>query len=440
MQVSVETTGSLERSMTVEVPEERISTEVASRLKSLTKTTRVQGFRPGKAPLRVIKQRFAGKVRREVIGELVQSSFYEAITQENLRPAGDPMFDPLQADLGQGLSYTARFEIMPEVKLGPIEELEFDRPVCDINDEDVNKMIDVLRERRRQPEEVERNAKAGDVVNIDFEGLVEGQTFAGGSGEAVQVEIGKKQLLEGFEDGLIGASKGDALNIKLKFPDNYHKEELADKPVTFEIKVNSVSELVKPELDDAFFQGFGVSEGGEEAFRKEISRHMQRESEVAIRSRRRDSVMQALHDTHEIELPKTLVDGEIHRMQHQFTDNLKARGIPVEDHPEMPEPGMFEEQARRRVALRLLVGELIREHELKASPEKVREIIEKNAQSYEDPSAMINWYYSDRHRLAEIEAVALEDEVVDWISNRAKAKEFSLSFDELMNKGQTASN
>ncbi len=425
--------------MTVAVPEERIATEVDARLRSMTKTTRLQGFRPGKAPLRVIKQRFESKVRREVVGEVVQASFYEAITQENLKPAGSPLIDPLNAGPDQGLSYTARFEIMPEVKLGPVEEMEFDQPVCDINDEDVNRMIEVLREQRRQPQEVERSAKAGDLVSVDFKGWVEGEAFAGGSGEAVQIEIGKKQVIEGFEEGLVGALKGDTLHLELKFPDNYHKAALADKPVTFDVKVNAVSELVKPELDDAFFQDFGVSEGGEAAFREAISEHMQRELAVAIRSRRRDAVMQALHDAHEIDLPKTLVDSEAHRMQHEFTEKLKSRGIALEEPHNMPEAGVFEEQARRRVALQLLVGELVREHELKASPEKVRAIIEKNAQSYEDPAAMINWYYSDKGRLAEIEAVALEDEVIDWVTSKAKARELHLSFDELMNKGQTAS-
>ena len=438
MQVSVETTESpLGRSVTVEVPEERISAEVDKRLESMTRTTRVQGFRPGKAPLRVIKQRFATQVRREVVDKILRSSFNEAIARENLKPIGAPMIAPLQADSGKGLSYTAKFEVMPEIKLNPVEKLEFEKPACDINDDDAKRMIEKLRGQRRQLQQVERAAKEGDVVNIDYKGLVGGEIFEGGEAEGLQVEIGMERLIPGFETGLIGASADETVSLDLNFPEGYHKEELAGKPVTFEIRVNSVSEPVLPELNEEFFQAFGVTEGGEEAFHREIHRHMGWEAEVAARSRFRDSIMQALYDANKIELPNVLVDAEIHRMQHQLVDNMKARGLSVEDSRKATELPMFEEPARRRVALQLLVGEIVRSQGLTAKPEKVREIIEKNAQSYEDSSGIINWYYNDKERLAEVEAIALEDEVIDWVAAQGKVKKVSLSFDELVNKGQT---
>ena len=437
MQISVETTGSLERSVTVEVPEERISTEVEERLKSMTKTSRIQGFRPGKAPLRVIKQRFGAQVRQEVVERLVTSSFREAVTQEHLRPVGAPLIDPLKANVGKGLSYTARFEVMPEVKLNPVEKLEMEKPTCEINEDDVDRMIEKLRRQRRQFQLVERAAEEGDKVNINYKGLVDGKVFEDRETEDVEVEIGKERFIQGFEEGLIGASAGQSLNLNLTFPQDYHKEELAGKPVVFELKINSVSEPVLPELNGEFFEAFGVKEGGEQAFRREIRQHMEREAEAAMRSRFRASIMQTLYDANEIELPNVLVDAEIQQVKDMFIKDMESRGISREVSSKIADTTELKESARRRVALQLLTAEIIRSRELKANPEKVRGIIEKRAQSYEDSSALINWYYNDKERLAEIEALALEDEVINWVSTQGKVTELPLSFDELMNKGQT---
>ena len=438
MQVSVETTGPLERAMKVEVPEERIATEVQKRLQNLARTTRIQGFRPGKVPFNVVQKRFGSKVRQEVVGEVVQSTFYEAITKENLRPAGYPNLDPIDSEQGQGLNYTAKFEVFPEVELSPIEELKVEKTVCEIGDEDLDKMIEVLRKQRRQPEEVERAAELEDIVDIDFVGKVDGGVFEDGEAKEFKVELGSKRLIDGFEDGLIGKKAADKETLKLTFPENYHKEELAGKPVEFEVTVNSVHEQVLPELNDEFFEGFGVKEGGEEAFRAEIRQHMQRESEAAIRNRIRDSVMDSLYAANELELPNTLVENEKKNMGQQFKQNLKSQGVPIDDDDDtMTNPELFEEQAKKRVALQLLVSEIIRKNELKAEPSKVRELIEKNSQGYEDPSAIINWYYEDKQRLAEVEAMALEEEVINWVVEKSQVSEVNLTFDDLMNKGQT---
>ena len=439
MQVSVETGGALERSLTVQVPEERIAAEVEKRLQSMTKTTRVKGFRPGKAPLRVIRQRFGPQVRQEVLDKVLQTSFYEAVTQEKLRPAGAPQIAPLPADSGQGLSYTARFEVLPEVKLNPVEQMGIEKLVCEISDDDVSAMIEKLRQQRAELQPVERSAQKGDWVNLDYKGAAEDEAAARLEAKGALLELGSGRFPGAFEDQLVGAGAGDSLALNLDIPEDYGREELAGKTVPLEVKVNSVLEPVLPELNEAFFKDFGVAEGDMAVFRGEIRKHVEREAELAKRACLRDSVMDALREANQVELPKVLVDAEIHRIKHELTGNLKVRGLPEEQIDATVERAapQFEETARRRVALRLLTAELIRAQDLKPAPEKVREIIERNAQNYEDSSSMINWYYSDKERLAEIEALALEDEVIAWVASRGKVKELRLSFDELMNKRQT---
>ena len=437
MQVSVETTGPLERSVTVDVPEERISSAVEERLKSMTRTSKIQGFRPGKAPLRVIKQRFGPQVRREVVEKLVSSSFYEAVTQEELRPVGAPLIDPLREEVGAGLSYTATFEVMPEFELVPVEDMEIEKPACNITDANVDEMIEKLRLQRRDFQVVERAAQEGDRINVNYQGRVDGETSENLNSENTNIEIGEKMYIEGLEEGLIGASAGESLSLNLTFPENYNNEELAGKPVVFEMQVNHVAEAVLPELDAEFFKAFGVHDDDEEKFRLEIRQHMEREVEVATRTRFRDSIMQALYEANEIDVPNTLVNAEFKRMQEMFVNDMKQRGISSEVFSKVADSAELKSTARRQVALQLLTAQIISSQNLRANPEKVREIIEKRAQSYEDSAALINWYYNDKQRLAEIESLAMEDEVINWISTRGKVKELSLPFDELMNKGQT---
>ena len=440
MQVSVETTGPLERSVTVDVPEERISTAVEEQLKSMSRTSRIQGFRPGKAPMRVIKQRFGRQVRREVVEKLVSSSFYEAVTQEELKPVGAPLIDPLREEVGGGLSYTATFEVMPEFKLNPVEDLEIEKPACDITDADVVEMIEKLRRQRRSFEVVERAAQEGDRINVNFQGEVDGETSENLKAENAEIEIGENRYIPGLEEGLIGASAGESRSLDLTFPENYNHEPLSGKPVVFDVQVNHVAEPVLPELDAVFFEAFGVHEGDEEKFRQEIRAHMEREVEAAARTRFRDSIMQALYEANEIEVPNALVNTEVKRMQEMFANDMKQRGISNEVFSQIAESDELKGKARRQVALQLLTAEIISSEELRADPEKVRGIIEKRAQSYEDSAALINWYYNDKQHLAEIESLALEDEVINWITTRSKVKELSLTFDELMNKGQTNQN
>jgi len=436
MQVSVESTGKLEREMRVEVPEERIASEVQNRLARLSRTTKVDGFRPGKVPFKVIQQRYGQQVRQEVVGEVVQSSFYEAISQEQLRPAGTPSIDPLNAEQGQGLSYTAKFEIYPEIRLEPVTDLEVEKTVCDIAEADIDRMVEVLRKQRSELEDVDRAARSGDTVEIDFEGRLDGEPFEGGSGTDFRLELGSGRFIQGFEEGLEGRSAGEEVVLNLTFPEDYQNETLAGREVTFTVKIKKVLEPVLPELDDAFFAQFGVEEGGESAFREELRKHMEREAESAVRNRQREACLDALLAANEIEIPKSLIHEESHRLLHQFEQQLKAYGV-ADDQPLPHDPGVFEERARKRVATQLILMEIIRSQDLKADADKVREIIEKNAQNYEDPSAVINWYYGDKQRLGEVEAMVLEDQVIDWIMENARVKEVEVTFDELVNKGQT---
>lgn len=438
MQVSVETVSALERRLRVEIPEEQIAGEVENRLKSLSKNTRIDGFRPGKVPLKLVKQRYGDRVRAEVIGEKVRSSFFEAVSQEQLQPAGTPRIEPEQTDAGQGLSYTATFEIYPEVKPAPVEQLAVERPVCEVGEVDVERMIETLRKQQRQLEPVERPADEGDAVTVDFTGRVDGEVFEGGEAQDFQVEIGTKRLLPGFEEGLVGATAGETRTLELTFPEDYPKQELAGKPVEFEVIVKQVLESRLPELNDEFFQGFGVSEGGLDTFKAEVRRNMEREAEQAVRNRFKQAVMGALYDANTVEVPASLQEAEQERLLEQARNNLRQYGIQEDQLEGM---GMtkdaYREQAHKRVALQLLVGELVKQSKLEAGPNEVRALVEKSAAGYEDPQSVINWYYSDRSRLSEVEALVLEDKLVDWISGQATITDKPYTFDALMNKGQT---
>ena len=421
----------------MDVPEERISSAVEERLKSMSRTSRVQGFRPGKAPLRVMKQRFGAQVRKEVVEKLVTSSFYEAVNREELKPVGMPLIDPLQEKVGEGLSYTATFEVLPEIKLNPVEKLEIEKPVCPISDTDIDGMIDKLRRQRRDFRVEERAAQDGDRVNVNCRGQVDGEALDNLTMENVDIELGQNQFIPGLEEGLMGASAGQSLTLDLTFPDDYSNEELAGKPALFELEVNHVAQAVLPELDAAFFEAFGVKDGDEQAFRQEIRQHMEREIEAATRTRFRDEIMKSLYEANEIELPNTLVNAEFQRMRNMFIKDMSERGLSSEASSELLDSDYVQNTARRQVTLQLLTAQIISSQQLSANPEKVREIIEKRAQSYEDSAALVNWYYNDKERLAEVEALALEDEVINWVASKGTVKEVPLSFDELMNKGQT---
>jgi trigger factor len=435
MQVTIENSEGLERRLKVQIPEDRVQGEVDKRLSNIAQSARLPGFRPGKAPMKVIAQRFGRQVREEVVGEIVQTSFQDAIVQEHLHPAGSPTIAPLEWNEGNGVAYTAVFDVYPEIALPAIESLKIQRPEATVAEDDVDRVLERLRTQKRDWRAMTRAATPGDRVLMDFRGECEGESRDDLKAEGFAVELGAGQVFKGFEDGLLGAEAGQELNLDLHFPADYRAGELAGKPVTFQVTVHSVEEPVLPEIDDELARAFGIEEGGVEGLRKEVRSNMERELADGIRATTKQRVMEALLAGGELPLPEALVKREVERAMAQRRLELTHSGIDPEQ-LEL-EPGMFEEQARRRVSLGLLIGELIKENDIRPDPDKVRERIAGIASTYEDPQEVIQWYYSEPARLADVESSVLEDAVVDWILEQADVSAEPTSFDALLNPGQT---
>jgi trigger factor len=432
MQVSVETTSGLERRMTVEVPEERIEKEVQRRLQHLARTTNLKGFRPGKVPMKVVASRFGNDVRQEVISEVIQSTFYEAASQEKLTPAGLPQIEPKSLDAGKAVEYVATFEVMPEFEAASLDGVTFEKQVARIGDADLDKMLNTLREQRTEWVAVEREAKEGDRVIVDFKGTIDGEEFTGNEGKQVPLTLGGKRMIEGFEEGLTGIKAGEERTLDLTFPEEYANKELAGKAVQFAVSVSAVEEAHLPEIDDAFVAGFGVTEGGVEAFRKEVSDNMEREMNESVASKLKQKVMDKLIEINEVEIPRALIDNESQALARQMQQNMH---VPAGKQGADLDPSVFEEQARRRVTLGLILSDLIKKNGLKASEELLRAKVESIAASYERPDDVVKWYFADRNRLGEIESLVLEDLVVDWVLENSEVTEVESSFDEIMNRG-----
>ncbi len=432
MQVSVETTNGLERRMTVELPVERIDSEVQSRLQQVGRSARVKGFRPGKVPPKVVAQQYGKQIRDEVVGELIQSSYFEAVSQEKLMPAGMPSIEPTVNEAGKNLQYTATFEVMPEVSLVDVAGTELERRVAEVSDADLDKMMETLRKQRATWEAVERAAAEDDRLNIDFKGTIDGEEFSGNSGENVPITLGSKRMIEGFEEGLIGAKAGDELTLDLTFPEDYAHKEVAGKPVQFAVKVNSVEAPKLPELDEEFAKSFGVGDGSVESLRQEVRQNMEREMQQALSEGNKQVVMDKLLELNQIEVPQALVESEAETLKQQMMQQMH---IPDGKSGVQLENDMFREQAQRRVSLGLILSELIKSKELKADDAKVRAKVEELAATYEEPQQVIDWYYGDKSRLSQVESLVLEEAVVDWVFEQAKVTEKSSSFDDVMGRG-----
>lgn len=430
MQVSVEATKGLERKMTVHVPAERVENEVDNRLRRLGRTVKVKGFRPGKVPFKVVKQQYGAQVREDVLQELLRQTYGEALQQEKLRPAGAPAINPVSMEPGKGLRYTATFEVYPEVELKKTEGLKIERQTADVTDADVDDMIEKMRRQRGEWQPVERGAKDGDRVVIDFEGKLKGEDFPGNKGEKVPVELGSGRMVEDFEKNLAGLKAGDEKSFDVKFPKDYHAEALQGKKTTFSVKVHEVQELKLPELDEAFCKQFGVEEGGVEQLRKDVRAHMQGELDDALRRQVKEKVLDAFVEANKVELPNALVDDEIHNLQHDMAQRL---GMGKNADPHQFPRDLFEERARKRVALGLLLGEFIRRNELKPAPEKVDRLLEDAAENYPDAEEAVRSFRANPNIMRQIEAMALEEQAVDLLLEKATIKDKPASFEEVMN-------
>jgi len=430
MQVSVEATGTLERKMTVAVPAERVDQEVKKRLQSLSRTVNLPGFRPGKVPAKVVENKYGPKVRQEVMDEVTRSSFYEALTAEKLQPAGMPIFEPKPADESESIEFTATFEVFPEVELASFDGVSVEKPAAEIAESDIDGMIDKMRRQRVEWEEVTRGAQLEDQLVVDFVGSVDGEKFAGGEGENVTLVLGSSSFIPGFEDQLVGCSKGDETTVNVTFPDPYQAAELAGKEAQFAVTVKSVSEAKLPEINEDFAKNFGID--SLEDLRGELSKSMQYELDQAIKGKTKQAVMDMLFEKNSLELPKSLVDDEIDALMNQMKANLSKQGVPVDG---LDLDGkMYEDQARRRVTLSLLISEIVKSNGLKASPEKIRETVEAVASTYDTPDEVVKWYYAERERLGQIESVVLEEMVVDWVLGEIEVDEQATTFEALMER------
>lgn len=432
MQVSIETTSALERRLTVGVPAERVENEVNTRLQKAAKTVRLDGFRPGKVPFKVVKQRFGEGVRQEVIGEVMSQTFYEAVSQENLKPAGQPSIETKSVEEGKDLQYVATFEVFPEVETGDYSKLSITKPVASVTDADVEKMIEVLRKQQADWVEADRAVAEGDQVNIDYVGTKDGEEFAGGKAEGSDLVIGSGQMIPGFEDGIVGLKAGEEKVVALTFPEEYHSEELKGADVEFKIKVNTVSEQQLPELNDEFFVKYGVNEGGEDKFREEITANMNRELENAVKAKVKNQVMDGLLEAHpEVRVPAALAQQEINVLRSQMVQQFGAQAQNMDLKSILPDD-MFTEQADKRVKLGLILNELVTSKNIKADPDKVKETIETMASTYEDPQEVINHYYGNQEQLQQIEAMVLEETVVETVLADASVEEKESTYDEVL--------
>jgi trigger factor len=428
MQVSVESIGKLERRMQVQVPAERVAAEIAARLQNISRTARLNGFRPGKAPLKVIRQQFGSQVHREVIGELLQSSYAEAVTQNQLAPAGSPRIEPQSMDEGQDLKYVATFEVLPEVVLQPIESLQVDRVTAEVTESDIDAMIERLRKQQMTHTAVSRPAAAGDKVTIDFEGAIDGVPFAGGKGENIAIVLGEGRMLPDLENGLVGAAAGEKRNVTVNFPADYRAVELAGKSAIFATEVKTVEEPVLPELDEEFCKSFGVTEGGLPKLREDVGANMRRELEQAIRNRNKAAVMEKLYAANPTDVPNVMIEGQIRDMQVEAMRRAGAK-----EASQAPPRDPFVEPARRRVTLGLLLNDVIRREKLVVDRARVNERLDEMVAAYGDPGAMKRAYMQNAEAMRQVEGLALEDQAVEWILQHAKVHDVSSTFKELMN-------
>ncbi|UCJ15337.1 trigger factor [Pseudomonas sp. MM211] len=425
MQVSVESTSALERRMSITVPAERIETQVNKRLQQTAQKAKIPGFRPGKVPMSVIRQRFEADARQEAVGDVIQSSFYEAIAEQKLAPAGQPSVEPKVLEKGKDLEFIATFEVFPEITIGGLDGIAIERQQAEVADTDVDNMLDILRKQNTRFEAVERAAEKDDQLNIDFVGKIDGEAFAGGSATGTQLVLGSGRMIPGFEDALVGAKAGEERVINPTFPEDYQNLDLAGKTAEFTVKVNSVSAPQLPELNDEFFTLFGIKEGGLEGFRTEVRKNMERELRQAIKSKIKNQVMDGLLASNPVEVPKALIASEVNNLRvqavQQFGGNIKPDQLPAE---------LFEEQAKRRVSLGLIVAEVVKQFELKPDDARVRELIQEMASAYQEPEQVVAWYYKNDQQMNEVRSVVLEEQVVDTVLQKANVTDKSVSYEE----------
>ncbi|MFT7006885.1 MAG: trigger factor [Colwellia sp.] len=431
MQVSVEITQGLERRLTISVPAETVDVEVKNRLRQVSKTQRIDGFRPGKVPPSVIQKRYGKSVRQEVAGEIMQRNFVDAIIAEKINPAGRPSFVAKSNEDGKPLEFEATFEIYPEVELKDLEKIAVERPDVEVNDSDLDEMFVTLQKQHQTWKENKRVTKKGDKLTLDFNGRVDGEDFEGGKAEGFELELGAGRMIPGFEKEITGMKAGEEKTIKVTFPDDYHAENLKGKEAEFDIVIHKTEGSVLPDVDEEFAKLFGVEEGGVDALRAEVSKNMARELTQAVKAKVKEQVIEGLLAGHEVGLPSALVAQEVDVLRQQAMQRFQGQMDP-KNLPELPSE-MFTEQAERRVKIGLLLGEVIKINEIKVDNAKVDELIATAASAYEDPKEVIEYYANNKELMQQMQNVALEEQAVDFLVEKADVSSKKASFQDIMN-------
>lgn len=434
MELAQETQSALERRIDMAVPVSEIEKEVESRLKRMARTVKMPGFRPGKVPFKLVAQQYGAQARSEAIGAAVEKAFSEKLREQNLRIAGYPTIEPKEGAGSEALEFSATFEIYPEIVVGDLTQREIERPVLVVGDSEVDKTIEVLRKQRTSFVEVQRPAGDGDRVLVDFTGRKDGEVFEGGQAQDFPFTIGAGAMLKDFEAAVLGLGVGESKVFDMTFPDDYHAKDLAGQGVQFEVSLKRVEEPRLPEVNEEFARTLGIGEGDLAKMRQEVQANLEREVKRRLQARVKEGVMNALLEVTPVEVPKALVAKESQQLAENAKQDLETRGMKTKDIP--VDPAWFVEQAERRVKLGLILAELVKARELYSKPEQVRALVEEFAQSYEDPSEVIGWYYSQPQRLAQAESLVIENNVVEWVLANAQTKDKEVSFDELM--GQAA--
>jgi trigger factor len=433
MAVNVETLDKLERKMTLTLPVNVIQSEVDSRLKRLARTVKMDGFRPGKVPMNVVAQRYGYSVHYEVMNDKVGEAFAQAANEAKLRVAGQPKITEKEQSPEGQLAFDAVFEVFPEVKIADLSTAEVEKVNSEVTDSAIDKTLDILRKQRRTFAQRPQDAAAqeGDRVTVDFEGKIDGETFQGGKADDFQFILGEGQMLKEFEDAVRGMKAGESKTFPLAFPADYHGKDVAGKQADFMVTVKKIEASHLPDVDEALAKSLGIADATVEGLRADIRKNLEREIKFRLLARNKQAVMDALVAKAELDLPKSSVQSEVDRMVEGARGELKQRGIKDADKAPIPDE-MFRPQAERRVRLGLVVAELVRANELHAKPEQIKAHVEELAASYEKPAEVVRWYFSDRQRLAEVEAIVLENNVTEFVLSKAKVVEKSVSFDELM--------
>jgi trigger factor len=431
MAVSVETISNLERRITVKVPLAPLENQIRQRLSQISRTAKFAGFRPGKAPIGLVNQHYGDQVRDEVYSKAVETSFGNAVEENKLRVAGFPNIEHKPfAEAATDFEYTATFEVFPEVKLGDLSKIKLEKPTLEVTDADVEKTLDVLVKQRVSYEPVKRAAKKGDRVNVSLTASIDGNAVESTGDKGIDLVLGEPNRIAAFDDELIGGKAGSSKTFEITYPADHNPAQLAGKKVSYEVTFNSVSQPVLPKVDAEFAKSLGVDEGDVEKMRAEIKLSLEQEVEKRVKTRVKESVFQALIAESALEVPKALIGVESNRMMQMAAQNLQQRGMNPNDI--QLDPSMFEEQAKRSTTLRLILSEIVNANSLQANADQVRAMVDTFANSYEKPEELVNWYYADVKRLDEPAALATEENVVNWVLEKAKVTAKKIKFDELM--------